>query len=129
MPADVTVSYGRTYKTEREEVLATVPIGYADGYTRRVFGKAHMLVHGQEVAVRGRICMDQCMLDVSNVDGVEPGTLVTVFGRDGEAHLPVETYAAWSDTIHYEIVCSIGKRVPRLFLKHGEPIWLQDGLR
>ncbi len=129
VPADVTVSYGRAYTTGGDEQLATVPIGYADGYTRRVFGKAHMLIQGQEAAVRGRICMDQCMLDVSNIDGVEPGTLVTVFGRDGEAQLPVETYAAWSDTIHYEIVCSIGKRVPRLFLKHGEPIWLQDGLR
>ncbi len=128
-PRGATVSYGRLYTTDSEETLATVPIGYADGYTRRVFGRAHMLVCGKEAPVRGRICMDQCMLDVSQIDGVEPGTLVTAFGQDGDRTLPVETYAAWSDTINYEVVCAIGKRVPRLFLQHGEPVFLQDGLR
>ncbi|MBR5135075.1 MAG: alanine racemase [Clostridia bacterium] len=128
VPADVAVSYGQQYHTVDNEALATVPIGYADGYTRRVFGKAHMLVHGKEAPVRGRICMDQCMLDVTGIDGVEAGTPVTAFGKDGDAELPVETYAAWSDTINYEVVCAIGKRVPRLFLRDGSPIFLQDGL-
>ncbi len=129
VPADTTISYGRQYTTAVEEVIATVPIGYADGYTRRAGGKAHMLVNGREAPVRGRICMDQCMLDVSGIDDVQAGTLVTAFGRDHDTALPVEVYAAWSDTINYEIVCAVGKRVPRLFLQQGEPVFLQDGLR
>ncbi|MBE6763370.1 MAG: alanine racemase [Ruminococcaceae bacterium] len=129
VPADITVSYGRQYTTTEGEQLATVPIGYADGYTRRAQGKAYMLVGGRQAPVRGRICMDQCMLDVSGIDGVQAGTLVTAFGREGNASLPVETYAAWSDTINYEIVCAVGKRVPRLFLENGKPVFLQDGLR
>ena len=129
VPAEITVSYGRKYVTDADETIATVPIGYADGYTRRAQGKAYMLVNGVQAPVRGRICMDQCMLDVSGIDGVQAGTLVTAFGREQQATLPVETYAAWSDTINYEIVCAVGKRVPRLFLKQGEPVFLQDGLR
>ncbi|MBQ3093530.1 MAG: alanine racemase [Clostridia bacterium] len=129
VPADKTVSYGRKYTTAHEEVLATVPIGYADGYTRRAFGKAYMLINGQQVPVRGRICMDQCMLDVSGLADVVPGTPVTVFGQDGDAVLPADTYASWSDTIHYEIVCSIGKRVPRLFMRDGTAVSLQEGLQ
>lgn len=129
VPADTTISYGRQYTTAAEETIATVPIGYADGYTRRAQGKAHMLVNGSRAPVRGRICMDQCMLDVSGIADVEAGTLVTAFGRDKDTALSVETYAAWSDTINYEIVCAVGKRVPRLFLEHGEPVFLQDGLR
>lgn len=128
VPAGADVSYGRQYHTDKDETIGTVPIGYADGYTRRVFGKAHMLVCGKEAPVRGRICMDQCMLDVTGIDGVEAGTPVTAFGKDGDNELPVETYAAWSDTINYEVVCAIGKRVPRLFMRDGVPTFLQDGL-
>lgn len=129
VPADTAISYGRQYTTAKEEQIATVPIGYADGYTRRAQGKAYMLINGNKAPVRGRICMDQCMLDVSGIDSVEAGTLVTAFGRDDNAELPVETYAAWSDTINYEIVCAVGKRVPRVFLQQGEPVFWQDGLR
>lgn len=129
VPADTGISYGRQYTTLGEEWIATVPIGYADGYTRRAQGKAYMLVNGAKAPVRGRICMDQCMLDVSGIDGVEAGTLVTAFGRDKDTALPVETYASWSDTINYEIVCAVGKRVPRVFLQQGEPVFWQDGLR
>ncbi len=129
VPADIAVSYGRKYRTERTATLGTVPIGYADGYTRRVFGKAVMLVNGTFVPVCGRVCMDQCILDISNVDGIEPGTLVTVFGKDGNEALSVVTYASWSDTINYEVVCSIGKRVPRLYMQQGNAVFLQDGLR
>ena len=129
VPADTPISYGKQYVTDRDETVATVPIGYADGYTRRAQGKAYMLVSGRQAPVRGRICMDQCMLDVSGIDGVEAGTLVTACGRDHDTALPVETYAAWSDTINYEIVCAVGKRVPRVFLQQEEPVFWQDGLR
>jgi len=129
VPANIAVSYGRRYRTASPATLGTVPIGYADGYTRRVFGKAVMLVNGRSVPVCGRVCMDQCILDITDVENVEPGTLVTAFGKDGDAWLSVETYASWSDTINYEVVCSIGKRVPRLYMQQGEAVFLQDGLR
>ena len=129
VPADIDVSYGRRYRTDKDTVLGTVPIGYADGYTRRVSGKAAMLVNGKSAPVCGRICMDQCILDVSDIDNVTPGTLVTAFGKDGDATLSVEEYASWSDTINYEVVCAIGKRVPRLYMQQGDAVFLQDGLR
>lgn len=122
VPAGETVSYGRIYTTPENRLLATVPIGYADGYSRRLSNKAHMLVNGCKVPVVGRVCMDQCMLDVSKVSGVCADTTVTVFGTDNGAELPVEVFAEWSDTINYEAVCEIGKRVPRLFLKDGQVV-------
>ncbi|MBQ9413917.1 MAG: alanine racemase [Clostridia bacterium] len=128
VPAGTAVSYGRAYTAERAVSLATVPIGYADGYTRRASGKAFMLIHGEPAPVRGRICMDQCMLDISGVQGVAAGDVATAFGQSDGTFLPVETYASWSDTINYEIVCAIGKRVPRLFLRGGQPVYVRDDL-
>lgn len=128
LPCEATVSYGRQYRAPLCADIATVPIGYADGYTRRVTGRAHMLVNGKVAPVRGRICMDQCMLDVTDIADVRVGTVATAFGADHNAVLPIETYAAWSDTINYEVVCAIGKRVPRLFLRQGQPVFIQDDL-
>ena len=122
VPADETVSYGRTYRTEAPSTLATVPVGYADGYSRRLSGRAYMLVHGRPAPVVGRVCMDQCMLDVTDIENVRADTTVTVFGADEGATLPVEEFAAWSDTINYEAVCAVGKRVPRLFIEGGNVI-------
>lgn len=119
VPSGETVSYGRIYTTSEKETLATVPIGYADGYSRRLSNRAHMLVHGQKAPVVGRVCMDQCMLDITGIANVKADTTVTVFGVDEGCKLPVEEFAAWSDTINYEAVCEIGKRVPRLFLRNG----------
>ena len=122
VPADETVSYGRTYRTAAPSALATVPVGYADGYSRRLSGLAYMLVHGQPAPVVGRVCMDQCMLDVTGIPDVHADTTVTVFGADEGGSLPVEEFAGWSDTINYEVVCAVGKRVPRLFLRDGNVI-------
>ena len=122
VPADETVSYGRTYRTEQPATLATVPVGYADGYSRRLSGRAYMLVHGHPAPVVGRVCMDQCMLDVTDIPDVHADTTVTVFGVDEGAALPVEDFAAWSDTINYEAVCAVGKRVPRLFIQSGKVV-------
>ena len=116
------VSYGRTYTASNGTVLATVPIGYADGYRRTHTNQAHMAVHGKLAPVVGTVCMDQLMLDVTDIPGVEEGDVVTVFGRDGEAFLPVDELAAINDTIHYEMVCLVGKRVPRIYWKHGKQI-------
>lgn len=122
IPAGATVSYGRTFTASQGTVVATVPIGYADGYPRHFSGKARMLVRGKRAPIIGRVCMDQLMLDVTEIPGVEEGDVVTVFGRDGEAFLPVDELAALNDTIHYEMVCLVGKRVPRIYWKHGKQI-------
>lgn len=120
--AGETVSYGRTFTAPRDMKIATVPIGYADGYSRRLSNRGYMLIHGQSAPVVGRVCMDQCMLDVTDIADVTEGTTVTVFGEDNGTMLSVETFAAWSDTINYEAVCEIGKRVPRLFVRHGKVV-------
>lgn len=122
IPAGATVSYGRTFTASQGTVVATVPIGYADGYPRHFSGKAQMLVRGKRAPIIGRVCMDQLMLDVTDIPGVEEGDVVTVFGRDGDAFLPVDELAALNDTIHYEMVCLVGKRVPRIYWKHGKQI-------
>lgn len=122
IPADTPVSYGRTYTTNQPVTVATVPIGYADGYPRCMSGKAHMIVNGRLAPVIGRVCMDQCMLDVTGIPDVQAGSIVTVFGRDGDASIPVEELAALDNTINYEIVCLIGKRVPRVYLQNGEVV-------
>ena len=122
IPAGTPVSYGRTFTTDRPTTVATVPIGYADGYPRSMSGRARMLVNGHYAPVIGRVCMDQCMLDVTGIPGVEAGTIATVFGKDGDLTLPVEEIAALGSTISYEIVCLIGKRVPRVYLQHGEVV-------
>ena len=122
VPAGETVSYGRTYKTDRPTTIATVPVGYADGYSRKLSNKAVMLLGGKRVPICGRVCMDQSMLDVTDVPGVCTDMTAVAFGCDGDAEIPVEEFAAWSGTINYEAVCEIGKRVPRLFLKNGQVI-------
>lgn len=118
--SDTTVSYGRIFKTKRPTTVATVPIGYADGYPRAVSGKAEMLVNGVPAPVIGRICMDQCMLDVTAIDNVSEGMTVTVFGEDNGAFLPVDRVSELAGTINYETVCLIGKRVPRIFYRNGK---------
>jgi alanine racemase len=126
LPAGSPLSYGRLFVTARESQIATIPIGYADGYSRRLTGKAQALVHGRRVPVAGRICMDTCMLDVTDLPDppVEVGDEVVLFGEqtaDGAtACLTVDEAADWLDTINYEVTCLIGRRVPRAYLHQGE---------
>lgn len=119
---DVSVSYGRTFTSNSEMIIATVPIGYADGYLRSLSKKACMLIDGKRVPIIGRICMDQLMLDVSSIDSIRKDMVVTVFGRCKDLFLPVEELARIAGTINYEFVCLIGKRVPRIYLKDGQSI-------
>lgn len=119
-----TVSYGRTFKAEKDMKIATVPIGYADGYTRRLSGKARMIVAGEYVNVIGRICMDMCMIDVTGLD-VKAGDEVTVLGRVGDKCVSADELAEKSDTINYEITCDISKRVPRVYIKDGKAVKVQ----
>ena len=114
------VSYGRTYTASNGTVLATVPIGYADGYRRTHSNQAHMAVHGKLAPVVGTVCMDQLMLDVTDIPSVRPGDQVTVFGRDGDCSVPIEDLAQDEKSIHYEVMCLIGKRVPRVYLQGEE---------
>lgn len=122
VPAGVSVSYGREFTTRRPTVLATVPIGYADGYPRSMAGRADMLVNGRRAPVVGRVCMDQVMLDVTGIDGVREGMTVTVFGRDGGQELPLDELASIAGTINYEMACEVTKRVPRIYFEGGRAV-------
>ncbi len=113
------VSYGKTYITDKRVKIATVPIGYADGYPRVLSGKAKMAVNGKRVDVIGRICMDQCMIDATNVNTISAGDEVTIFGADT---VTADDVAKWAGTIHYEIVCVTGKRIPRIYISNGKAV-------
>ncbi|MCR4400667.1 MAG: alanine racemase, partial [Syntrophomonadaceae bacterium] len=115
VPPGYSISYGCTYTTSRPTRVATVPIGYADGYTRLLSGKVHAVVKGQRVPCIGRICMDQCMFDVTDVPGVAEGDQVVLFGRP-EDGVTADELAAALGTINYEIVCMVGPRVKRVYL-------------
>lgn len=117
LPENTPMSYGRTYTTGAVCRIATVPIGYADGYSRAASNCACMLIAGRRAPVVGRVCMDQCMLDVSGLEEVREGTVVTVFGQDGEAVLSADELAAVFHTINYEVVCMVSRRVPRVYFQ------------
>ncbi len=121
-----TVSYGRTVTLQEDRRVATVCIGYADGYPRALSSKGYMLINGKKAPVLGRVCMDQLLLDVTDIEGVTMGTEVTVFGREGNSVLPLEEVAALCHTIHYELICVLGKRVPRVYLQNGKPVDVTD---
>lgn len=110
------ISYGRRFETKRKSIIATVPIGYADGYTRMLTGKARVLVKGRFAPVVGTICMDQMMIDVTDIEGIELGQEVVLFGMSGNNCLPVEEIADRLGTINYEVLCMVGKRVPRVYI-------------
>lgn len=118
--AGTTISYGRTFMADRKLKIATVPIGYADGYIRNLAGEAYMIVGGRKAKVVGRICMDQCMLDVTGIDNVKVGDTVTVVGKVGDVEISTDDVASWTGTINYEVVCLVGKRVPRVYIKDKE---------
>ena len=117
---DTCISYGRTFKTVRESKIATIPVGYADGYTRLLSNKGQVLVNEEKVPVVGRICMDQCMIDVTDVKRpVAAGDEAVLFGRQGREEISVGEVAASIGTISYEVLCIIGKRIPRVYLQNG----------
>lgn len=120
VPAQTAVSYGRTFSTSAERKLAVVPVGYADGLPRALSGKAAFRLHGRDVPVLGRICMDMCMVDVTDVPELRAGDTLTIFGYDEDGALvPCERLTDAIGTISYELFCQISKRVPRLYLEGG----------
>jgi len=118
--AGQSVSYGRRFIAEKKSKIASLPIGYADGYTRMLSGKAEALVKGRRVPVVGRICMDQCMVDVTDIEDVKVGDEAVLFGKQGEGFIHIDELAEKLDTINYEIVCMISRRVPRVYVKDGK---------
>ena len=109
------ISYGRTYRTEKPMRVAVVTCGYADGYHRNASGKAAVLIHGKRAKILGRICMDQMMADVTDIPEAAPEDEVVLMGTDGTDRIDAEEIAAWSDTISYEILLSVGSRVERVY--------------
>lgn len=115
------ISYGRIFTTCRDSRIATIPLGYADGYTRLLNEKAEVLIRGGRVPVVGKICMDQCMADITDLKReVRVGDEVVIFGKQGENEITIDEVAAKIGTINYELVCIIGKRIPRVYIQNGK---------
>ena len=111
-----TVSYGRTFTADKKMKIATIPVGYADGYPRLLSNKGRVIINGKYAPIIGRICMDQFMVDVSDIDSVKEGDIVTLIGKQGNSFISADEIADLSQTINYEIICGIGKRVPRIYV-------------
>jgi alanine racemase len=116
LPAGSSVSYGRTHVLQRDSSLAVLPIGYADGFFRQFSDKLEELVHGKKARLSGRVCMDLCMVDVTDIPDVKRGDVVTVYGFDGDAFQPVEEGAKLVGTIQYELLCAVSQRIPRVYI-------------
>lgn len=116
------VSYGGTYVAKRDTVLATVPVGYADGYLRSLSGKGCVLIHGKRAPICGRVCMDQMMVDVTEIKDVRVGDTVTLVGTQDGACLSVEEVSGLAGSFNYEFVCEVSRRVPRVYWKNGRKI-------
>lgn len=120
------VSYGGTFTVEKPMRIATIPVGYGDGYPRGLSGKGYVLLNGKKAPILGRVCMDQFMVDVTEIPEAEEGELVTLLGWDGEEHLSMETLGELSGRFNYELACDIGKRMPRVYLQKGEIVETRD---
>lgn len=114
VPAGSSISYGQTFVTKRESLIATLPLGYADGYPRLLSNRGEVLVNGNRAPVAGRVCMDLTMIDVTDIEKTQPGDEVVLLGRQGDAEISADEMAAWANTISYEILTSISNRVPRI---------------
>lgn len=119
LPAGSPISYGGTYITTRPTVVATIPVGYADGYRRKLSGRFYVLIHGKKAPILGRICMDQMMVDVTNIPNVKLEDPVTLVGTNGDETITMETISAVADSFNYEFVCGISRRVPRFYYQDG----------
>lgn len=120
--ANISVSYCRTYFTNKKTKIATIPVGYADGYSRILSNKSRVLINGNYANVIGNICMDQFMVDVSHIKNVKSGDEVILMGKNSDKEITVEELAILQNTINYEVVCGIGKRIPRVYKKNKEVI-------
>ena len=122
LPAGREIGYGAAYTTKRTTRVATIPVGYADGYRRSLSGKFYVLIHSRKAPILGRICMDQMMVDVSDIPDAAMYDEVVLIGRSGNLCISVEEIAAASDSFNYELICSISRRVPRIYYSSGKEI-------
>ncbi|MCI5500653.1 MAG: alanine racemase [Lachnospiraceae bacterium] len=122
----VEIGYGGTFTTTRETKVATIPVGYADGYPRSLSNKGCILINGQRAPIIGRICMDQFMVDITDIKDVHENDKVTLIGHDGDGYISIEEMADLSGSFNYEFVCDIGKRVPKVYYRNGKKIGTKD---
>lgn len=120
LAAGKTVSYGATFTAKHDMLVATLPVGYADGYPRALSGKGEVLIHGRRCPILGRVCMDQMMVDISSVPDAEIGDAATLVGKDGGDFISAEEVANAAYSFNYEFICGISRRVPRVYYKNGE---------
>ena len=125
LSAGVGISYGSTFVTEKETKVATIPLGYGDGYPRNLSNKGYVLIKGKKCPILGRVCMDQFMVDVTDMDGSK-GDELTLIGRDGDEVITFEEMAALASTFNYEFVCNLGKRIPRVYYRNGKVVSTKD---
>ena len=116
------ISYGGTYVTDRPTMVATVPVGYADGYRRSLSNRFYVLIGGRKAPILGRVCMDQLMVDVTHIPGVQVNDQVTLVGTDGEERITMEQAAEAAGSFNYEFVCGISRRVPRYYYRDGQVV-------
>ena len=126
VPAGAAISYGGTYVADRKLRVATVPVGYADGYSRQLSNKGWVLIHGQKAPILGRVCMDQFMVDVTDIPKVRVGDEVTLIGTDGSETLSMNELGELSERFNYEFACDLGKRIPRVFYADGKIVDTKD---
>lgn len=123
----VEISYGGTYTTSKKTLVATIPVGYGDGYRRSLSNRGYVLIKGKRAPILGRVCMDQFMVDVSDIENIRTGDVVTLIGADGNDKITTEELAQMAgETFNYEIVCDLGKRIPRVFYRNGEIVCMKD---
>lgn len=122
IPAGTAVSYGGTFVAPKPMKIATIPAGYADGYPRSLSNKGWVLIRGKRAPILGRVCMDQFMVDVTDISGVCPGDQATLIGRDGKEEITIEEFGDLSGRFSYEFACCVSKRVPRIYIKDGK-VW------
>ncbi|NHC39938.1 alanine racemase [Bacillus sp. MM2020_1] len=127
--ASQAISYGWTWKPERESLIATLPLGYADGLSRLLSNRGKVLIHGHKSAIAGRVCMDQTMIDITDISNCSVGDVVTIFGESCSSFQKVDEIAHLMGTINYEVVCLIGKRVPRVYDNYSELIKLPGNMQ
>lgn len=118
VPADFSIGYGKRFTTEKESLIATLPLGYADGYSRRLGSKGRVIVNGTYAPVVGNICMDQCMIDVTHVPQVKAGDEVVLMGRQQGLSITAEELGEKTGTINYEILCAFGQRLPKVYIEN-----------
>uniref|UniRef100_UPI004026AC70 alanine racemase n=1 Tax=Acetatifactor sp. TaxID=1872090 RepID=UPI004026AC70 len=124
--AGQSVSYGGLFTAQKDTRVATIPVGYGDGYPRSLSGRGYVLIHGKRAPILGRVCMDQFMVDISEIPEAMDGDKVTLLGMDGTERITAEELGELSGRFNYEFVCDLGKRIPRVYIQHGEITEVRD---